>query len=117
MRRSARCWPACSRRPWRSRPGPEPGAGLLLIPAGPSGSAQLFLDDLVAQGHALGADPRLTRCCHGWDLLAALPAETAPHRRRVVTDPVHVPGYGPGFGGGVEYHLRDVRAPIADVHA
>jgi len=81
-----------------------------------TGSGQFFLDDLVAHVHALGADPRFARCCHGWDLLAALPAEAA-RLRRVLTDLVHGSGHGPGFGSRVEHHVRDIRASAADVYA
>src|SRR5215472_5206788 len=75
----------------------------------------LVADYLVAQVQALVADPRVSGCCHGPDLVAALPAQAAPPVTGLVA---HPPDRGDGRAGrraGRGQHRADaVGTTVAD---
>ena len=75
-------------------------------------SGEAFVEDLVAQAQALGADPRAARNRHGRDLMPAFPAEAAPVRHGFVADPLQG-----ALGAAVEHGVRARHAFIADAGA
>ena len=77
-----------------------------------SWSGETFVEDLVAQAQALGADPRTARDRHGRDLMPAFPAEAAPVRHGFVADPLQG-----ALGAAVEHGVRARHALIADAGA